>query len=347
MSASTTERGSVVLAVRDLRVRLDTVDGEIEPVAGVSFDLRAGETLALVGESGAGKSMVALAVMRLVGKGAKGEGARLDGSILLHGDPGGTVEMLTAPPERVRALRGRVLSMVFQEPMTSLNPVLRVGRQVAEALVVHEGLACSPAEARATELLRLVGIADAAVKARAFPHELSGGMRQRAMMAMALACRPRLLIADEPTTALDVTVQAQVLDLVRRLQRELGMAVLFITHDLGVVAQVADRVAVMYAGRIVEEAGVRELYRGPCHPYTAGLLRSMPNPACADPGAMVQPIPGTMPSLQRVPPGCAYHPRCPAAVPGRCTATVPALESAGPGRVVRCVRWAEQAGAAA
>jgi oligopeptide/dipeptide ABC transporter ATP-binding protein len=237
--------------------------------------------------------------------------------------------------------------MIFQEPMTSLNPVFRVGWQIAEALVTHEKMGWPAAEKRALEMLALVGIPDPRERQRAFPHELSGGMRQRVMIAMALACRPRLVIADEPTTALDVTVQAQVLELIRRLQREMGMAVLFITHDLGVVAQMADRVAVMYAGRIVEEAGVRELFAAPRHPYTAGLLRSMPNPAGAAPGAMVKPIPGSMPNLRRVPAGCAFHPRCPDADPARCLAALPALEGAGANRTVRCVRWAELSGRAA
>ncbi len=346
MSASTTDRAAPVLAVRDLRVHLATDSGEVTAVQGVSFDVRAGETLALVGESGAGKSMTALALMRLAGKGARGEGARLEGEVRLDG-PEGAVEVLGLPLDRLRQLRGRAMSMVFQEPMTSLNPVFRVGWQIAESLVVHEGLAWPAAGRRALELLALVGIPDPEVRSRAFPHELSGGMRQRVMIAIALACRPRLLIADEPTTALDVTVQAQVLQLVRGLQRELGMGVLFITHDLGVVAQVADRVAVMYAGRIVEEAGVHELFVSPRHPYTAGLLRSMPNAAGAEPGAMVKPIPGSMPNLRRLPPGCAYHPRCPDAVEGTCSAALPALEAAGPARTVRCVRWAEIARKAA
>jgi oligopeptide transport system ATP-binding protein len=350
MSALTTERAaaapaglSPVLQVRELRVHLAVEGGEVTAVAGVSFEVRAGETLALVGESGAGKSMAALAVMRLAGRGALGEGARLEGSVLLHGEHG-PVDLLALPLEQVRRLRGKALSMVFQEPMTSLNPVFRIGWQIAEALVIHDGLAWAAAERRALEMLALVGIPDPAERRRAFPHELSGGMRQRVMIAIALACRPRLLIADEPTTALDVTVQAQVLELIRRLQREMGMAVLFITHDLGVVAQMADRVAVMYAGRIVEEAGVRELFASPRHPYTAGLLRSMPDAAGRAPGARVQPIPGSMPNLRRVPAGCAFHPRCPDADPRRCERDLPILEAAGEGRTVRCVRWAERAG---
>ena len=346
MSVWTTEAATAALSVRDLRVRLATDSGEVTAVHGVSFDVRAGETLALVGESGAGKSMTALAVMRLAGKGARGEGARLEGTVHVA-TPEGPVEVLGQPLEGLRRLRGRAMSMVFQEPMTSLNPVFRVGWQIAESLVVHEALSWPAAEKRALELLALVGIPDPAARSRAFPHELSGGMRQRVMIAIALACRPRLLIADEPTTALDVTVQAQVLQLVRGLQRELGMGVLFITHDLGVVAQVADRVAVMYAGRIVEEAGVHDLFASPRHPYTAGLLRSMPNAAGTQPGAMVKPIPGSMPNLRRLPPGCAYHPRCPEAVEGACSSALPALEAAGAARTVRCVRWADIARRAA
>jgi oligopeptide/dipeptide ABC transporter ATP-binding protein len=330
---------AAVLDVRDLGVTLFVDGRELPVVSNVSFSLRAGETLALVGESGAGKSMTALAIMGLAGKGSRGEGVRLSGEVWLDAGAGGRTDLVAISRSRMRSLRGRALSMVFQEPMTSLNPVFRVGWQIAEVIVCHERVSWSVAEGRARELLALVGIPDAARRARAFPHELSGGMRQRVMIAMALACRPRLLVADEPTTALDVTVQAQVLDLVRRVQRELGMAVLFITHDLGVVAQVADRVAVMYAGRIVEESGVHELFAHPRHPYTAGLLGSMPNAAAS--AVMAKPIPGAMPSLHRLPSGCPFHPRCASADDRRCSRELPPLERTGEGRTVRCFRWAE------
>ena len=331
-----------VLEVRGLKVHLSVESGEVTAVDGISFDVAAGETLALVGESGAGKSMASLGVMRLAGKGARGRGVRLEGQAWLHAD-GAPVDLIAQPLDVMQRLRGSRLSMVFQEPMTSLNPVFRVGWQIAETIVTHEGVSWEAAEARALEMLKLVGIPDPAERQRAFPHELSGGMRQRVMIAMALACRPKLLIADEPTTALDVTVQAQVLDLIRRLQREMGMAVLFITHDLGVVAQVADRVAVMYAGRIVETAGVEDLFESPRHPYTTGLLQSIPSVSGEGAGRMVKPIPGSMPNLQRLPKGCAYHPRCPGADPVRCASAMPPVETAGPGRSVRCFRWAELA----
>ena len=335
-----TEAAPPVLDVRDLRVVLHTEAGDLRAVDGASFRVMPGRTLALVGESGAGKSMTSLAVMRLVGKGARGAGVSLAGEAWL--DTGSArVDLVAAPLATMQALRGRSLAMVFQEPMTSLNPVFRVGWQIAEAIVRHESVGWPAAEARALEMLQLVGIPDPRARLRAYPHELSGGMRQRAMIAMALACRPRLLIADEPTTALDVTVQAQVLALMRRLQRELGTALLFVTHDLGVVAQMADEVAVMYAGRIVEQAGVQALFASSRHPYTAGLLRSMPSVVGRADGAMAEPIRGSMPPLTRLPAGCAFHPRCDHAQPGRCEAELPALRVAGAGHVVRCARLGE------
>ncbi len=331
-----------VLSVRGLRVLLQAEGGMLTAVDGVDFELPPGRTLALVGESGAGKSLTSLAIMRLLGKGAQGRGVTLQGQVWLD-TPGGPVDLVAAPLAQVQALRGKALAMIFQEPMTSLNPVFRVGWQIAEALVRHEGLTQAQAEARALEMLQLVGIGDAKARQRAYPHQLSGGMRQRVMIAMALACRPRLLIADEPTTALDVTVQAQVLALMRRLQAEMGAAVLFITHDLGVVAQMADEVAVMYAGRIVERAEVHALFRAPRHPYTAGLLRSMPHAAGAAAGVMVQPIAGSMPLLSLWPPGCAFHPRCAHAVAGRCDGAMPPLlpMADDPSHAVRCLRHTE------
>jgi len=332
-----------VLEVRDLRVVLHTEAGDLCAVDSVSFAVAPGRTLALVGESGAGKSMTSLAVMRLVGKGAQGTGVTLGGQVWLDTGPGqgGRVELLGASLGQMQALRGRSLAMVFQEPMTSLNPVFRVGWQIAEAIVRHEGIGWPAAERRALEMLQLVGIPDPQARLRAYPHELSGGMRQRAMIAMALACRPRLLIADEPTTALDVTVQAQVLALMRRLQRELGTALLFVTHDLGVVAQMADEVAVMYAGRIVEHAAVQAIFHAPRHPYTAGLLRSMPSVAARPGGPLVEPIRGSMPPLARLPAGCAFHPRCDHAQEGRCMRQMPSLAEVAPGHAVRCARAGE------
>jgi oligopeptide/dipeptide ABC transporter ATP-binding protein len=352
MCASMTERNATaatgpcarVLDVQDLRVVIRNEGRELVPVAGVSFHVDEGETLALVGESGAGKSVSALSVMRLTRAGSSPDAVRIEGSIRFHERDGTEHDLVTASAETMRSIRGRAISMVFQEPMTSLNPVLRIGDQIAEAIVAHEAIGWNAATTRATEMLGLVGIPDPEMRRRTFPHELSGGMRQRVMIAIALSCRPRLLIADEPTTALDVTIQGQVLELIRRLQRELNMAVLFITHDLGVVAQMADRVAVMYSARIVEQAPIDAFFASPLHPYSVGLLRSMPNPS-AQAIAMVRPIPGTVPSLSRLPQGCAFHPRCERADGGRCVTEQPSLEASGAARAVSCWHW-RTAGAA-
>lgn len=325
-----------VLEVRDLHVHLAHEERELEAVAGVSFHVDAGETLALVGESGAGKSVTALSIMRLVRAGGQTAAVRTTGQLRFQNEAGETADLLTLDAEAMRAVRGRSIAMVFQEPMTSLNPVLRVGEQIAEGIVAHEAIGWRAASLRALEMLELVGIPDPRARQRAFPHELSGGMRQRVMIAIALACRPRLLIADEPTTALDVTIQGQVLELIRRLQSELRMAVLFITHDLGVVAQMADRVAVMYAGRIVEEAPVESFFDSPAHPYSAGLLRSMPNPDPRRPAVALQPIRGTVPRLDQLPLGCAFQPRCDRSDADACVRMQPALEMFGEARAVRC-----------
>ncbi|MGE0559023.1 MAG: ABC transporter ATP-binding protein [Burkholderiales bacterium] len=325
---------AALLEVRDLQVRLKTEDGELDAVSRVSFTVHEGETLALVGESGAGKSVTSLAIMRLLQAGGRSHSASVAGKIMFRGNPTAPVDLLKLDSAGMRSLRGRALSMIFQEPMTSLNPVMRVGEQIAEAIHAHETLGHAAALSRAVDMLRRVGIPDPPARARTFPHELSGGMRQRVMIAMALACHPRLLIADEPTTALDVTVQAQVLDLIRGLQREFNMAVLFITHDLGVVAQMADRVAVMYAGKIVEAAPVDALFADPSHPYTRGLLASMPDAAKA--GRALHPIPGSMPALSRLPAGCAFHPRCAAAIASRCDRRQPPSVATTTVRSVSC-----------
>jgi oligopeptide transport system ATP-binding protein len=321
-----------LLALEDLRVRFHTDDGVISAVNGVSFDVRAGETVAIVGESGSGKSVTSLAIMRLTPRNA---GCIVEGSIRFHDK-----DLLALPEEEMRAIRGDRIAMIFQEPMTSLNPVRSVGDQIAEAIMTHRRVARGPALARAAELLDMVGIPDARRRLLAFPHHLSGGMRQRVMIAMALSCEPELLIADEPTTALDVTVQAQILDLLRRLQAQTGMAVIFITHNLGVVAEIADRVMVMYSGRIVEQAEVVPLFARPLMPYTRGLLRSVPRPAAGTHGARLAAIPGNVPDPAALPRGCAFHPRCAHAEPGRCDAEQPVLEDAD-GHLVRCVRWRE------
>jgi peptide/nickel transport system ATP-binding protein len=289
------------LRVEDLRVAFDTRDGLVQAVDGVSLAVAPGRTLGIVGESGSGKTVAMMTAMGLT----RGRRTRVSGRVLLRDE-----DLLSAPPERLRALRGAAIAMVFQDPLSALHPLLRVGAQIEEAVRAHRDVARGAARARALELFELVAIPDARRRLDAYPHELSGGMLQRAMIAMALANEPRVLIADEPTTALDVTVQAQILALLRRLRDELGMAMVLITHDLGVVAETADEVAVMYAGRIVEQAPTGELFAAPRHPYTWGLLRSMPR-LDAPIGAELAAIPGRPPSLVDPPSGCRFHPRCP------------------------------------
>jgi oligopeptide/dipeptide ABC transporter ATP-binding protein len=322
-----------LLELRDLRAHFHTEDGIVRAVDGVSLELRAGETLAVVGESGSGKSVTALSILRLL---PQPQGRIAGGEIRFRGR-----DLLTLSAEEMRRVRGREISMIFQEPMTSLNPVFSCGDQIAEVLELHERLPRHAARARAVELLQLVGIAGPAQRAREYPHQLSGGMRQRVMIAMALACRPAILIADEPTTALDVTIQAQILELLQRLRRELGMAVLFITHDLGVVAETADRMAVLYAGQVVEYGDVVPLFAAPAHPYTAGLLASLPRPG--ERRERLRVIPGGVPDPADFPGGCRFHPRCPI-VQERCRHEAPVFETRPDGRRVRCWRAAEVAG---
>jgi peptide/nickel transport system ATP-binding protein len=327
---------SDLLEVRGLAVELPTAAGWVRPVNGVSLRIGAGESLGLVGESGSGKTMLALAMMGLLP-----EGARVEGEARLEGEPeegdektGKTRKNLVGLSEREwRGVRGREIAMVFQEPMTSLNPVMRIGAQIEEGIRAHErGMSAGEVRERMLEALRRAAITEPEARAEQFPHQLSGGLRQRAMIAMALAAGPRLLIADEPTTALDVTVQKQILDLLDGLRRELKLGLLFITHDLGVVAQVADRVAVMYAGRVVEHGPVRDVLGGPRHPYTQGLLAASPK---LERGAL-RPIEGTVPQLTALPPGCAFEPRC-ALRRAECVQAVPELRNAGPGHGARCV----------
>jgi oligopeptide/dipeptide ABC transporter ATP-binding protein len=330
---------SLLLSVEELSVAFAAKDGELIAVERVSLTIAPGEVMALVGESGCGKSVTSLAIMGLLPKPA----ARIaHGAIRLQGGrDGAAVDIATLPEKRLRALRGDAMAMIFQEPMTSLNPLERVGDQVAEALVTHRAMGWAEARRAAGELLGQVGLPDPEKKLVAYPHELSGGMRQRVMIAIALACRPRLLIADEPTTALDVTVQAQILDLMRKLRGEYGMAILFITHDLGVVAEIADRVSVMYAGQIVESGSVRDVLQRPRHPYTRALMSALPRVDRR--GARLAAIPGIVPDLRRMPQGCRFHPRCAAAEPGRCDARAPVLEDVADGVAVRCLRWRELA----
>ncbi len=319
-----------VLRVEGLRTWFHTRNGVMKAVDDVSFSVGTGETLAIVGELGCGKSVTALSIMRLIAP-----PGRIEAGTVRLGD----VDLLQLSAAEMRRLRGNELAMIFQEPMTSLNPVLTVGRQIAEAIELHQGLSRHAALARAVEMLRRVRIPEPEQRAHEYPHQLSGGMRQRAMIAMALACSPKLLIADEPTTALDVTIQAQILRLIVELQRETGTAVLLITHDLGVVAETAQRVIVMYAGRKVEEAAVAELFARPLHPYMQGLLTSIPRGGLlrgdAGPDERLQEIPGIVPPLNALPAGCHFAPRCPRA-DGLCQERYPPLEMKAPGHLAAC-----------
>jgi oligopeptide transport system ATP-binding protein len=316
-----------LLEVTDLRTHFHTRNGVVRAVDGVSFTLEPGETLGIVGESGSGKSVTCQSLMGLLPQ----PPARITGRALFAG-----TDLLSCRPRELRAIRGRRLAMIFQDPMTSLNPYLRVSEQLIEPLLIHEKISRKEALARGLAMLEAVGINDAAARLHHYPHEFSGGMRQRVMIAMALIARPELLIADEPTTALDVTVQAQILDLIRRLQRELGMAVIFITHDLGVVAGLCDRVQVMYAGRIVESATTADLFARPQHPYTRALQRSIP--ALQPKGAELFTIPGLPPDLSRLPPGCPFAPRCEHAVEKCRTGDAPPLRETQPAQNSACLR---------
>jgi peptide/nickel transport system ATP-binding protein len=317
-----------LLEVENLQTHFRGPDGITRAVDGVSFHVHAGETVAIVGESGCGKSVTAMSILRLIPE----PPGKIAGAIRFNGR-----DLLKCSEREMRAIRGNEISMIFQEPMTSLNPVLTVGWQIGETLRLHQGLSGQAAEARAVEMLRLVGIPEPERRVREYPHQLSGGMRQRVMIAIALACNPKLLIADEPTTALDVTIQAQILDLMRDLKRRVGAAIVIITHDLGVVAEVAERVIVMYAGRKVEEAEVGRLFRNPRHPYTQGLLGSLPKLGSSLTGGQtrLQEIPGVVPSLKMKIPGCVFASRC-AHATDLCTRIAPALEEKAPGHFVAC-----------
>ena len=322
---------AALLEINDLRTHFFTNAGVVKAVDGVSFDLQEGESLALVGESGCGKSITALSIMRLI---PSPPGRIVSGSVSFLGD-----DLLKQAEETMRNIRGNRIGMVFQEPMTSLNPVLTIGRQLTEAVQRHLGFTSDAASARAAELLELVGISDARRRLASYPHEFSGGMRQRVMIAMALSCNPKLLIADEPTTALDVTIQAQILELIQQVQRELGIAVIVITHNLGIVARYVDRINVMYAGRIIERGTLHQIFDNPAHPYTQGLLASVPR-LDRPRGSRLVPIEGMPPDLSRLPPGCAFRERCTSAL-DRCAVDVPemrAVRGDGGGHIVAC--WA-------
>jgi len=327
-----------LLDVENLQVHFRTADGVNRAVDGVSFHVNEGETLAIVGESGCGKSVTAMSILRLIPQ----PPGRVAGSIRFQGK-----DLLALPEHDMRDIRGNAISMIFQEPMTSLNPVLTVGRQIGESLRLHQGLGPSAADARAIEMLALVGIPEPRERVRQYPHHLSGGMRQRVMIAVALACNPRLLIADEPTTALDVTIQAQILDLMKDLKSRVGAAIVLITHDLGVVAEVAERVMVMYAGHKVEEAPVVELFRTPRHPYTQGLLGAVPKlgSSLQDTTTRLAEIPGLVPSLTRRIEGCVFASRCPIAT-DLCRQVAPALETKAREHLAACHYAAKEAVAA-
>jgi len=328
-----------LLEVEGLKTHFYTRDGIVRAVDGVSFSVRSGETLAIVGESGCGKSVTSLSILRLI---ASPPGRTVAGSIRFEGR-----DLLGLSEPEMRKVRGNEISMIFQEPMTSLNPVLTIGRQIAEALTLHRGLDRATARARAVEMLALVNIPEPARRVSEYPHQLSGGMRQRVMIAMALACNPKLLIADEPTTALDVTIQAQILDLMRGLKEKTGAAIVLITHDLGVVAEMAQRVIVMYAGRKIEEATVDDLFARPRHPYTQGLLHSIPRLGATTGGVRtrLEEIRGMVPSMREEIPGCVFAPRC-AYATDRCRTEYPPLEEKAPGHRVAC--WeADRIGVAA
>ncbi len=319
------EKEEPILEIRNLRTYFYTDDGVVPAVDGVSFSLAKGGTLGVVGESGCGKSVTALSVMRLV---PTPPGRFVDGEIILE-----DIDIVKKTNTEMRTIRGNLVSMIFQEPMTSLNPVFTIGNQIMEAIMLHQRLSRKEAKAKTVEMLRRVGIPSPEQRTREHPHQMSGGMRQRAMIAMALSCHPRLLIADEPTTALDVTIQAQILDLMMRLREELSMAIMLITHDLGLVAEVAERVVVMYAGKIVEGADTLTIFKNPQHPYTQGLLGSIPK--LHEDRIRLQTIEGNVPNPFRLPTGCRFHPRC-AYVKEPCLKEEPALMEVESGHQVRC-----------
>jgi peptide/nickel transport system ATP-binding protein len=329
-----------ILSVRALKTWFVGKRSVAKAVDGVTFDLKRGKTLAIVGESGSGKSVTSLSIMGLLAK-----PGRIEGGEVLYRDRADQVhDLATFSPKQFRAFRGREIAMIFQEPMTSLNPLYTVGDQVGEMIALHSPMSRSEARARALEMLKHVEIPDAARRLDDYPHQMSGGMRQRVMIAMALSCNPSLLIADEPTTALDVTIQAQILDLLQRLQAQFGMSIMFITHNLGVVAEVAHDVVVMYGGRVVEQAPVNALFAHQTHPYTKGLLACTPD-ARRDLGTdgarrSLYSIPGSVPPITNLPPGCAFEPRCSYAVDA-CRAALPPLIAAGPETFSRCIRSGE------
>ncbi|MBF0280287.1 MAG: ABC transporter ATP-binding protein [SAR324 cluster bacterium] len=322
----------VLLKVKNLVTAFDVESGVIHAVENVSFDVKSGKTLGIVGESGCGKSVTSLSIMRLL---PKPSGYVVSGEILLD-----KLDLLKLPPQEMRKIRGNRISMIFQEPMTALNPVHRIGKQIREALHLHHSeMSDALILQESVALLRKVGIPAPEQRINEYPHQLSGGMRQRVMIAIALACRPEILIADEPTTALDVTIQAQILELMKSLQKESGMSIIFITHDLGVIAEMCDEVVVMYAGKVAEKANVLDLFKFPRHPYTKGLMASIPN-LDMPPKEKLQTIEGVVPELTALPPGCRFQNRCVFQIP-RCHAISPPLEQVHENHFVSCFRWQE------
>lgn len=326
---SETRRNDEILRVSDLKTYFHTFEGLGKAVDGVDFVVERGETIGIVGESGCGKSVTALSILRLI---PDPPGKIVAGEVLFDG-----VDLLKVSDSEMREVRGNKISMIFQEPMTSLNPVFTIGDQIGEAIILHQGLSRKDAWEKSIEMLRLVQIPEPEARVHEYPHKLSGGMRQRAMIAMALSCHPKLLIADEPTTALDVTIQAQILDLMLKLKEEMGTSIVLITHNLGLIAEVAQRVIVMYTGKIVEKAETEELFENPLHPYTQGLLQSLPwiGRKMETGRKQLQEIPGIVPSLFSLPKGCNFFPRCPKAV-NLCHGEGPELLEVNPGHSVRC-----------
>jgi peptide/nickel transport system ATP-binding protein len=322
-----------ILEVNNLKTCFETRNGTVKAVDDVSIEVNAGDTLGIVGESGCGKTVLALSIMRLI---ATPPGRIVSGTVMFDG-----VDLLTLDEEGMRRLRGREISMIFQEPMNSLNPVLRVGDQVSEAIKLHQGLSKKDSLEGALEMLRLVGMPSAEERLKNYPHQMSGGMRQRVMIAMALSCNPRLMLADEPTTALDVTIQAQIIELINAMKEKVGTSVMLITHDLGVIAEAAQYAAVMYAGKVVEYCSVNDLFSNSLHPYTEGLMESTPNinEIPDDKGKRLNVIPGTVPNLYNLPRGCSFQERCPY-VMGVCREHGPELKEKSPGHQVRC--WKQE-----
>ena len=341
LSTPSYDTEAAVLEVRELSVKFVMDTGTVLAVNGANFTIGRGETVCVVGETGAGKSVTAFSVMRLLGAGGVSRRARMGGDIVFRPGDGKEYHILSLETAEMQAIRGRLISMIYQEPMNSLNPVYTCGNQIAEVLTYHERKTQGEAMSAAEEVLASVGIPDAGRVLKSYPHELSGGMQQRVMIAMALALHPALLIADEPTTSVDVTIQAQILNLFQHIQQTSGTSILFITHDVSVVAQLADRVVIMYAGRTVEIGSVYDVFRSPLHPYTNGLLKSIPKQT--KPGKELErltPIPGTVPNPAALPSGCPFHPRCDGAEE-RCQESMPGIDTAPTGQTVRCWRWQE------